>query len=118
MSSIHIYGRFADLPEGFLYLFAAAGAANGFSLTVAWFASLVETTLERYQRLRIYGVKRDARPCLILPMYEETNGKLMKTRRLTSLANCYTSLSGPVAGQASTGMGNILASVVGAMIGE
>lgn len=118
MSSIHIYGRFEDLPEVFLDLFDDAAAANDFSLTLPWFALLVETTLERYQRLRIYGVKRDARPCLILPMYEETNGRLMKTRRLTSLANCYTSLSGPVAGQASTGMGNILASVIGAMIGE
>ncbi|MDB5991190.1 MAG: family N-acetyltransferase [Herbaspirillum sp.] len=118
MSSIHIYGRFEDLPEVFLNLFDDAAATNDFSLTLPWFALLAETTLQRYQRLRIYGVKHEARPCLILPMYEETNGKLMKSRRLTSLANCYTSLTGPVAGQASTGMGNILASVIGAMIGE
>jgi hypothetical protein len=100
MSKVSIYKRFEDLPEPYETLFDKASSDFGVFCSLPWFRHLTATVFEKEKRLRIYGVESDGdagKPCLVLPMCEEASAKnALAARRLTAMANFYTSLFSPV----------------------
>jgi hypothetical protein len=99
--AISIYTRFEDLPASCKDGFDNAVSGAGFCLTLPWYRHLADTTLDRRQRLRIYGIGH-AGPDLILPMHHDMPPRRwLKLRRLSALANFYTPLFGAATGAAN-----------------
>lgn len=100
MKKVCIYGSFDTLPQSYAELFGDTGSASNVFLTLPWFRHLGATVLEKTSDLRIYGVESDdehVRPHLALPMCCNALAKrVFAPRRLTSAANYYTSLFGPI----------------------
>jgi hypothetical protein len=108
IGAISIYTRFEDLPairkdskDGKDSFNNNAACGTDFCLTLPWYRHLARTTLDRRQRLRVYGIGQ-AGPDLILPMHHDLPRRPWLTlRRLSALANYYTPLFGPVIGPKS-----------------
>lgn len=119
MSTVNVYGRFADLPAPYGDMFDIALAGTDFFSTLPWFRHLAETTLDQNHHLRIYGVESDAQPCMVLPMCQAAaRNTFLRARRLTALANCYTSLFGPVMGQPGAQVEQTLNTLIQTMAAE
>lgn len=116
MSTVNIYERFEDLPGPYRDMFNNALGGTDFFSTLPWFRHLADTALDRKHRLRIYGVDSGAQPCLVLPMcHEVSRNGFLGARRLTALANYYTSLFGPVIGQPDTQVEQMLTALIRSM---
>lgn len=88
--SLDCYDRF-DAVSGARNLFALAESL-GFDLSRDWFDLMVRTALEPGESLRIYSLLTDkSKLTLILPLKNVAGSK-----KLTSLANFYTSLFAPI----------------------
>ncbi|MFL9923620.1 GNAT family N-acetyltransferase [Herbaspirillum lusitanum] len=99
MDGIHIYRRLEEMPDAFRQFFDAAnaGPSADFSLTPQWLSHLASTTRAENQEVRIYAMTRHGAPCLVLPMYgSKQEAAFWRPRRLSSLANYYSSLTGPL----------------------
>ncbi|WP_432239138.1 GNAT family N-acetyltransferase [Herbaspirillum robiniae] len=102
MNGIHLYHRFEDIPAPLLERLEAAGNASDFSLTPDWLRHLADTARDANQQLRIYCLQR-ADGAALLPMYETARGAWPFSRRLSSQANYYSALAGPLGAQGEAG---------------
>jgi len=113
MNSLQLYRRFEDLPDNVRQFFNEVGRNCDFSLTLAWYRHLAETTRNAQQELRIYCLQRDALPSLLLPMYATHSGCWpWRTRRLSALANYYSALTGPLLQAGAGGIAKTIAAIV------
>jgi hypothetical protein len=97
MNRLKVYNSFEDLPETYVAMFRVAGMAS-FFLSVPWFRNLAATVFEK-DTLRIYGVESNCenpKAYFALPMCYQKLPDKFSPRRLTPVANYYSSLFGPV----------------------
>jgi hypothetical protein len=95
---VRMYSGFDDLPSTYAHIFEQS-ASMDFHLTLPWFRNFVRTALDLGERVLLYGVET-GRPApkaiALLPMKHCAACALWEPRVLSSLANYYTCLFGPL----------------------
>jgi len=94
------FTSFEELPSETKSLFQVAGT-NCFFLSLSWFQVFVKHALDQNDRIKIFCSNstsgRDGAPqAALAAVQRSTDSGLVKPRKLSALANYYTSLYGPV----------------------
>jgi len=98
MTSVPAYSSFEDLPGEAKSLFEAAGTESFFS-SLAWFDVFTKNALDQDDRIKIFCSRPspqsdDAPLAALAAVQRASDSGPFKPRRLSSLANYYTSLFG------------------------
>jgi hypothetical protein len=96
---VKVYTDLEELPQGYGCLCEEA-SHQSFFLSVPWFKNLVNTVLDKKNRIRIYGVEMDdsqiAPVAALITQYGRSLNEVFKPLKLSGLSNYYTSLFGPL----------------------
>ncbi len=106
MRNVRVYNDFDLLPPAYEELFVGAGIQNGFFLSLPWYRNLWQSSIGVNGVLRVYGVEAAASSAtarLALLMCHPARTAIWQPRRLEGLANCYTSLFGPLIRRSEAG---------------
>ncbi len=124
---VRTYSSLDELPAAYAGLFDEAGRES-FFLSLPWFRNLIDTTGEPGNRIRLYGVERDAPEAtplaLLITRWREPDRALI--RRLTGAArlalegytNYYTGLYGPILSPAERDLPKVVQTLVTTICAE
>jgi len=87
-----IYTSFVDIPDLFSETIRNAGSASLFH-SRQWFENYIRTVVPDKARVSIFASSSDKMPetAVLLPLYDEGRGAKLSPRRLSALANYYSS---------------------------
>ena len=118
---VDTYTGFDSLPQGYTYLFEES-CCKSFFYSMPWFKNLAAAVLGNDDVVRIYGVVMDnvaQTPVAALVMqYKNVSSGRVRSYQLSGLSNYYSSLFGPIVGNAPYSTSDIIQPLVSAICSD